>query len=83
MSTPTSQPRTFGVVVKYKTETGWSKEYTFAHFADVKPDSLVVVKNKDFCTVVRVKACIPNYKFDPEITYKPILQVLEASYSDL
>ena len=81
----TSKPSvcTFGVIVKYKTETGWSKEYTFAHFADVKPDALVVVPNKDFCTVVRVKACIPNYKFNPDINYKPVLQVLEASYSDL
>lgn len=83
MLIPKPSACTFGVVVKYKTETGWSKEYTFAHFADVKPDALVVVKNKDFCTVVRVKACIPEYKFDPKINYKPILQVLEASYSDL
>ena len=71
----------YGIVVKFKQQDGWSNEYTYKSKEAVAPDSLVVVPNKrTIASVARVKTCIENYEFDPDINYKEIITVLPIDF---
>ena len=74
----------YSIVVKFKGQSGWSKEYTYLYPKEIPADSLVVIPNNDgFVSVARVKRSIKNYKMLPGITYKNIIEVLKTTAKDL
>jgi hypothetical protein len=83
MKVPSVKPVTWAIVVKFKQNNGWSKAYTYTYPKEIMPDSLVAVPHPErLLGIARVKESIANYKFDPNINYKPVVSVLDVTYAE-
>jgi hypothetical protein len=72
----------FGVEVIFNQRGYWSKRYTFESNEAYQEGDIVVTPTGDFYSVGKVKACYPNYKFNPKVAYKTITcKVKELCYA--
>ena len=65
----------FGVRVAFKQpgSESWSKPYTYKSILSYEKGDAVVVPTGSFYGVGKVTECLPNYDFNPALTYKDVL----------
>ena len=75
MTIPPIKMSMHGVRVTFKViqSNTWSKPYTYKSILSYEKGDVVVVETGNFYSVGRVVESIPNYDFNPDLTYKNIV----------
>lgn len=71
------------ISVKFKTDTGWSKAYTYFYDQRLERDDIVLVPSQNgFFQIGRVKETLDDFKPIEGVKYKNIKYVIPFKYKE-